>query len=103
MTIQEMDFKSPLDHEKHTCSCNGNCSSASIDNSIRKALNDYFNQLDGHPTVGLYDMVLGEVEKPLFETVLEYCGGNQTKAAIMLGINRGTFRKKIKDHGLIAS
>jgi Fis family transcriptional regulator len=45
-------------------------------------------------------MVMDEVERPLLECTMEYCGGNQTKAAKYLGLNRGTLRKKLKHHGL---
>jgi len=44
---------------------------------------------------------MGEVEKPLFRTVLEYAGGNQSLAAEILGINRGTLRKKLKTYKLL--
>jgi Fis family transcriptional regulator len=43
-------------------------------------------------------MVIEEVEKPLLESVMNYCGGNQTKAAKCLGLNRGTLRKKLKHY-----
>ncbi len=48
----------------------------------------------------LYERTLSMVEKPLIETVLEHTGGNQLKAADILGINRNTLRKKITDHGI---
>lgn len=62
---------------------------------VRTALRDYFQNLDGHDVTGLYRLVNDEVERPLFETVLEYTGGNQTRAASVLGISRSTLRKKI--------
>ena len=64
-------------------------------------VNDYFNQLDGEPVSELYQMVLAEMEIPLLEKVLEYTRGNQTKAAELLGLNRGTLRKKLKQYGLL--
>ena len=45
-------------------------------------------------------MVLREVEEPLFRTVLDYASGNQSQAAVILGINRGTLRKKLREFGL---
>ena len=48
----------------------------------------------------LYEMVLGEVEQPLLKAVLDFTRGNQSKAADVLGINRGTLRKKLKEYGL---
>lgn len=67
---------------------------------VAAALARYFQTLDGHECCGLYDFVIGEVEAPLLEAVLNYTGGNQTKASQMLGINRGTLRKKLRLHGL---
>ena len=68
---------------------------------VKQSLEKYFSHLDGHTTMNLYELVINEIEKPMFETVLEYCGGNQSKAALTLGMNRGTFRKKLKAHDLI--
>ena len=45
-------------------------------------------------------MVLAEVEAPLLEEVMTFTRGNQTRAAIMMGINRGTLRKKLKQYGM---
>src|ERR1700755_2935983 len=64
------------------------------------ALGDYFTSLNGHRPAHLYDMVLREVEEPLFRVVLDYAEGNQSRAAGILGINRGTLRKKLKELGL---
>jgi Fis family transcriptional regulator len=67
---------------------------------VTQALDTYFRQLNGHECDGLYKLVLSEVEVPLLEAVLRHCGGNQTKAAQVLGINRGTLRKKLQQYGL---
>ena len=45
-------------------------------------------------------MVIREVEEPLFRAVLDYAQGNQSQAAGILGINRGTLRKKLREFGL---
>ena len=63
---------------------------------VRRAVNDYFKHLDGEEPGGIYDMVLGCVEKPLIETVLHFAEGNQTRASELLGINRNTLRKKMQ-------
>lgn len=70
-------------------------------NCVRRSITDYFNQLDGEAVSDLYQMVLAEMEIPLLEKVLEYTRGNQTKAAELLGLNRGTLRKKLKQYGLL--
>ena len=61
-----------------------------------EALRSYFTSLNGHKPGRLYELVMSEVEKPLFRTVLHYANGNQSEAAEILGINRGTLRKKLK-------
>ena len=61
-----------------------------------ECLNSYFASLNGHKPGDLYELVIGEVEKPLFRAVLTYTHGNQSEAAEILGINRGTLRKKLK-------
>jgi Fis family transcriptional regulator len=69
-------------------------------NHAERALSDYFTSLNGHRPAHLYDLVLREVEEPLFRVVLDYAEGNQSRAAGILGINRGTLRKKLKELGL---
>lgn len=68
---------------------------------VEKALQTYFAHLDGQNTTDLYDLVLSEVEAPLFATVMEYVKGNQSKASELLGLNRGTLRKKLKQYNLL--
>ncbi len=62
---------------------------------VRLSVDHYFEQLNGHPPNGLYALVIGEVEKPLVEAVLEHTNQNQTKAANALGLSRSTLRKKM--------
>ena len=68
---------------------------------VKHSVENYFRHLDGHEASGLFDLVMAEVEAPLFESTLAHAGGNQSRAAEMLGINRATLRKKLKRHGLI--
>jgi len=67
---------------------------------IATAMVNYFHHLDGHEPDNLYQMVLQEMEEPLLRAVLEYTRSNQSRAAIMLGLNRGTLRKKLKQYNL---
>ncbi len=69
-------------------------------NHAERALSEYFTSLNGDRPAHLYDLVLREVEEPLFRVVLDYAEGNQSRAAGILGINRGTLRKKLKQFGL---
>jgi len=64
------------------------------------AMHSYFNNLNGHKPADIYRMVLGEVEPPLLKAVMEYTEGNQTLAADMLGLNRATLRKKLRQYDL---
>jgi len=67
---------------------------------VKTMMENYFNDMAGHQVGDIYEMVLSEVEHPLLESVMQYTRGNQSKAAELLGINRGTLRKKLKKHGL---
>ena len=68
---------------------------------VRQAVEEYFRNLDGHDASGLFELVMAEVEAPLLETTLAHAGGNQSRAAAMLGINRATLRKKLMRYGLV--
>ena len=68
---------------------------------VENALRNYFSHLDGHPASDIYQMVLAEVEAPLLEVVLEHTRNNQLRAAEVLGLNRGTLRKKLKQYNLL--
>ena len=65
-----------------------------------EALQSYFETLNGHRPAHLYELVLREVEEPLFKVVMSHVQGNQSRAATILGINRGTLRKKLKEFGI---
>jgi Fis family transcriptional regulator len=67
-----------------------------------QALDSYFTSLNGHAPGHLYNLVMREVEEPLFRAALDYSEGNQSRAAEVLGINRGTLRKKLKTYGISA-
>jgi Fis family transcriptional regulator, factor for inversion stimulation protein len=67
---------------------------------VRRSLNRYFKDLDGEEPSEIYDMVLNAVEKPLLVYILDRAEGNQTRAAEILGINRNTLRKKLREHGI---
>ena len=69
--------------------------------SVTRSLRDYFANLEGVAVSDLYNLVLSEVEAPLLESVMDFVKGNQTKASEMLGLNRGTLRKKLKQYDLL--
>ena len=66
-----------------------------------EALQEYFTNLNGTKPSGIYNMVLQEIEIPLLKNILKYTNGNQSRAAILLGINRGTLRKKLKNYDML--
>ncbi|MDE2234866.1 MAG: DNA-binding transcriptional regulator Fis [Gammaproteobacteria bacterium] len=63
-----------------------------------KTLRRYFSDLRGHDPSGLYGLVLGEIEQPLLKTLMDYTRGNQSRASEILGINRSTLRKKLRQY-----
>ena len=73
----------------------------SLRQSVELAVGNYFAQLDGQIVTDVYDLVLQEVEAPLLEAVMRYTRDNQTLASTVLGLNRGTLRKKLKRYALL--
>lgn len=74
---------------------------SSLRTEVEKALHRYFQHLDDAPVTDLYQMVMSEVEAPLMRAVMRHTGNNQSKASILLGLNRGTLRTKLKQYGLL--
>ena len=71
-----------------------------IRRSVTSAIELYLDDMNGHEVTDLYHVVLSEVEPALLDVVMNYVEGNQTEAARMLGVSRGTLRKKLKLYGL---
>lgn len=72
----------------------------SLEACVHAQLDRYFSDLDGESAGCIWQMVISAVERPMLEAVLTRVGGNQSRAAEMLGINRNTLRKKIEQHGV---
>jgi Fis family transcriptional regulator len=81
---------------------NGHARDIPLRDHTEQALNTYFDSLNGHRPGRLYELVMREVEMPLFQAVMDYAHGNQSRAANILGINRGTLRTKLREYGLSA-
>lgn len=76
---------------------------AGLSATVERHLRDYFAAHESDlPASGLYDRVLQEIERPLLAITLDECRGNQLRAAELLGLNRNTLRKKIRELGLSA-
>ena len=69
-----------------------------IPDCVNESLDQYFKDLDGEHPTNVYDMVIGMIEKPLITYIMSISKGNQSKAAEILGLNRNTLRKKLKQH-----
>jgi len=68
---------------------------------IQKAIESKFKEGPIDENSNLYDLVIGEMEKPLLEAVLLHTKNNHSQATRWLGLSRGTFREKLKRHGLL--
>lgn len=68
--------------------------------SVKQALKNFLSRLNGKDINDLYELILSEVEQPLLDQIMQYTRGNQTRAATIMGINRGTLRKKLKKYRL---
>lgn len=71
-----------------------------LSHAVTDSLDDYFRSLNGHAPKELYDTVLAQVEPPLLRMTLLYCNNNQSRAADILGLNRATLRKKLRQYNI---
>lgn len=76
-------------------------SKKNIEDCVRTSLESYFQDLRGEEPDGIYDMLIGIIEKPMLEVVMQHADHNQSRAAQWLGLNRNTLRKKLLDHDLL--
>ena len=72
-----------------------------INESVQQGVEEYLQMMGGEPVLDLYDMVMSEVEAPLLRSVLVFTNHNQSKSAEILGLNRGTLRKKLRKYHLL--
>lgn len=91
----------PVTHTSNAGTGSNDAQAQTLRDSVSIALKNYFQHLDGQPVTDVYNLVLSEVEAPLLEEVLRHTRSNQTKAAVLLGLNRGTLRKKLKQYGML--
>jgi Fis family transcriptional regulator len=72
----------------------------SLSTTIEITVEDYLVKMKGQTIADVYEMVLSEVEEPLLMAMMKYTRGNQSRAAVLFGLSRGTLRKKLKKYGL---
>jgi Fis family transcriptional regulator len=72
-----------------------------IEEVVRHSLEVYFKDLRGEDPDQLHDMMIHVMEKPLLDVVMKHAEGNQSRAAVWLGLNRNTLRKKLTEHKLL--
>lgn len=94
---RNIDFSNAMPVAEETTRVNDQ----SLRDNVERAVSSYFEHLEGQDVTDVYEMVMAEVEAPLLEVVMKYTRHNQTKAATVLGLNRGTLRKKLKQYGLL--
>jgi len=71
-----------------------------LSHAVKHSIRRYLYELDGTQPSDMYNLVLRQIEQPLFEAILEHTKGNQSRAAELLGLNRGTLRKKLRSYNL---
>ena len=72
-----------------------------ISKAVRRAVEAYIADMEDQEITDLYELVLKEVEAPMLNSVLRHTGNNQSKPAAMLGLSRGTLRKKLRKYRLL--
>ena len=97
MSIATSGRVAPHDHEHLSEPSSRPRTDGSLEDVTRRITQTYFRHLAGHDTTGVYELFITQVERGLLGVVLEHTQGNQTRAAEILGINRGTLRKKLRN------
>lgn len=78
-------------------------STASLRECVKISVQNYLSQLEGQTISNVYDLVLSEIEEPLLQTIMQYTDQNQSQAAVLMGLSRGTLRKKLERYGMLIS
>jgi len=73
----------------------------SLRENVTEVIRHYFDCLKGEEPRHVYDFFLDEIEEPLLAAVMKFTDGNQSEAARMLGLSRGTLRAKLKKFGML--
>jgi Fis family transcriptional regulator len=73
---------------------------SALSDAVARCVQRYLEEIEGELPTDFYQLVLSQVEPPMLEAVLAHTRNNQSKAAYLLGLNRGTLRKKLKQYNL---
>ena len=71
-----------------------------IRSCVEQSVRRYLQDMGGHQAENLMELVMEEAERPLLREVMQWTGGNQSQAANVLGISRGTLRRKLAKYNL---
>jgi Fis family transcriptional regulator len=75
--------------------------SITLRQAVKDTLRNYFTNIGSEQPIDFYSILLEEIERPLLETLINHTHYNQVKMANILGISRGTLRKKLKQYGML--
>ena len=75
-------------------------SESTLRDAATRVVRRYLQDLNGTQCTDLYNLMLRQVERPVLEEALRHCGGNMTRTAELLGMNRATLRKKLDELGI---
>jgi Fis family transcriptional regulator len=78
-----------------------NITNVTLRQAVRDTLKNYFTNIGNEQPVDFYSILLEEIERPLLEVLINHTHYNQVRMAQILGISRGTLRKKLKQHGML--
>ena len=76
-------------------------SSITLCQAVRDTLKNYFTNIGNEQPIDFYSILLEEIERPMLEVLINHTHYNQVKMAYILGISRGTLRKKLKQYGML--
>lgn len=88
-----------MSNEKITMNSDSNA--VSLRENVTEVMQQYFANLKGEEPSNVYDFFLDEIEEPLLAMVMKYTRNNQSEAARILGLSRGTLRTKLKKYGML--
>jgi Fis family transcriptional regulator len=97
----ELNQESLLPSSSFNLGATPNSERPTLSESVRESVERYISAMDDQNIEDLYELVISEVEAPLLESVLNLTHNNQSKTAMILGLNRGTLRKKLRKYGML--